>query len=247
MAKRILSSCSDEEFAQIVAEHTSIRQVALALGYSPNLGAGFSAIKKRIQDLDLSIEHFTSKPKESVKWTRETAFQNGTNIGSTKLRKLFLEEHTQDYVCSICGQPPEWQGKPLTLILDHIDGNHTNNCLSNLRWVCPNCNQQLPTTGSKNKKQKKEQNRCIDCGRPIHETSTRCKKCAIKYRNESNIYAKVSRDILKNKIRNESFAQIAKEYGYNDGNAVKKWCMHYNLPYRKKDIVLYADEEWNSI
>ena len=49
---------------------------------------------------------------------------------------------------------PIWQGKPLTLILDHKNGNNRDNRLENLHWVCPNCNQQLPTTGyhGKNKK-----------------------------------------------------------------------------------------------
>jgi len=44
---------------------------------------------------------------------------------------------------------PEWQNKPLTLILDHINGNNKDHRLENLRWVCPNCNQQLETTGFK--------------------------------------------------------------------------------------------------
>ena len=42
---------------------------------------------------------------------------------------------------------PIWQGKPLTLILDHINGKNNDDRLENLRWVCPNCNRQLPTTG----------------------------------------------------------------------------------------------------
>ena len=44
--------------------------------------------------------------------------------------------------CSICGQQPKWNGKPLIMILDHINGNHRDDRLENLRWVCPNCNYQ---------------------------------------------------------------------------------------------------------
>lgn len=247
MAKRILSSYSDEEFSQIVAENTSLRKIGLALGYSPNLGAGFLAIRKRIEELNLSTEHFTRGTEDNIKWTRDNAFQKGTTLSSTRLRKLFLEEHTQDYVCSICGQPPEWENKPLTLILDHIDGDHMNNTLSNLRWVCPNCNQQLETTGSKNRKQKIEQNYCVDCGVPIGQTSTRCRKCASLHRKTTEIYDKLSREILKEKIRNKTFTSIAKEYGYKDGNSVKRWCRHYHLPYKKAEIILISDEEWEAI
>lgn len=248
MPKRIMSNFSNEEFAKIVAENTSIRQIGLALGYTPNLGSGFSSIRKRIEKLGLSTDHFRSGSERNIKWTRDNAFQDGTILGSTRLRKLFLEEHTQDYICSICGQPPEWNGKPLTLILDHIDGNHTNNTLSNLRWVCPNCNQQLDTTGSKNKKQYKPQNHCIDCGTPILENSIRCQRCSSIHRNNTHYRENiVSREILKEEIRKETFEKIAKKYGYKSGNVVKRWCRHYHLPYRRKDINKISDEEWEQI
>lgn len=248
MPKRILSNYTDEEFTKIVEENTSVRQIGLALGYTPNLGSGFSAIRKRIKELGLSTEHFTNGRESNIKWTRDNAFQNGTVLGSTRLRKLFLEEHTQDYVCSICGQLPEWNGKPLTLILDHIDGNHTNNILSNLRWVCPNCNQQLDTTGSKNRKRYKPQKHCIDCGVPISENSIRCRQCATIYRNNEHYREYiVPKEILKKEIREETFESIAKKHGYKTGNVVKRWCRHYNLPYRRKDINSFSDEEWEKI
>lgn len=52
--------------------------------------------------------------------------------------------------CSICQQPPSWNGKPLTIILDHINGKPDDWRVTNLRLVCPNCDIQLPTFGSKN-------------------------------------------------------------------------------------------------
>lgn len=41
--------------------------------------------------------------------------------------------------------------KPLTLTLDHANGNRMDNRLENLRFVCPNCDRQQDTYGSKNK------------------------------------------------------------------------------------------------
>ena len=57
----------------------------------------------------------------------------------------------QDYKCAICGILPIWNNKPLTFILDHIDGHASNNKRSNLRCICSNCDSQLDTYKSKNK------------------------------------------------------------------------------------------------
>lgn len=245
MSREILSKYSDEAFAKIVAENTSILQIGIALGYSSTLGAGFNKIKKRIEDLGLSTEHFTSQPR--TKWTKDTAFVKGTLISSRRLRSLYNQYSSKPYICSICGQKPEWNGQPLTLILDHINGDHFDNRIDNLRWVCPNCNQQLDTTGSKNRtKREKIQNHCIDCGKVISKNSTRCHQCAGKL-NTSQIYDKLSREQLKELIRKKSFEHIAKQFGYTSGNAVKRWCKYYNLPYLKKDIKQYSDEEWMQI
>lgn len=52
--------------------------------------------------------------------------------------------------CSICGIQ-EWQGQTVPLVLDHIDGDSSNNYPDNLRLVCGNCDMQLPTYKSKNR------------------------------------------------------------------------------------------------
>jgi hypothetical protein len=53
--------------------------------------------------------------------------------------------------CAICRLGSTWCDQPLVFILDHIDGDSTNNRRVNLRLVCPNCDSQLPTYKNRNR------------------------------------------------------------------------------------------------
>lgn len=55
----------------------------------------------------------------------------------------------REYKCESCGIGPSWNGKDLTLQVDHIDGNNKRHDPDNLRFLCPNCHTQTPTYGNK--------------------------------------------------------------------------------------------------
>jgi hypothetical protein len=57
----------------------------------------------------------------------------------------------QSGCCAICGGANAWLSLPLAFVLDHVDGNPTNNQRENLRLICPNCDSQLPTYKSRNR------------------------------------------------------------------------------------------------
>jgi hypothetical protein len=90
-----------------------------------------------------TCQHLHARKKKISSWVSgETAKIH------RRLVKMWLTEE-KGYCCNVCGIS-EWQGKPLTLWVDHIDGDATNNRPENFQLVCPNCDSQQPTFGAKN-------------------------------------------------------------------------------------------------
>ena len=136
------------------------------------------------------------------------------------------------------------------MILDHINGIHTDNRLENLRWVCPNCNAQLETTNGKNANRRpKKIRQCPDCGARIYKTSTKCNNCENKKRRleyQKKLKATIDRDTLKRLIRTTSFNKIGKMYGVSD-NTIREWCKKYGIPFKRPEIQKYTDKEWDAL
>ncbi len=75
----------------------------------------------------------------------------GANLSGSTVRKYLIRTGVLANLCAICSLLPRWNGKPLTLQLDHKNGKRSDWRLSNLRLLCPNCHSQTPTYGGANK------------------------------------------------------------------------------------------------
>lgn len=73
-----------------------------------------------------------------------------------------LQAIGRKYICEGCGIGPEWQGKSLTLEIDHIDGDNKNNNRENLRYLCPNCHSQCTDTNRPWKNKRADDGRLED-------------------------------------------------------------------------------------
>lgn len=77
----------------------------------------------------------------------------GEKVSHHVLKSYLLEKFK--HICQDCGTGNIWNNKPLTLQIDHVDGNSDNNKLDNLTVLCPNCHTQTSTWCARNIKNTK--------------------------------------------------------------------------------------------
>ena len=146
---------TEEEFQQIIQESQSYAECCRKIGYSDKGRYGPDQIKKRCAELNISTEHFSSTNaahRASTKYTLdEILVENSTYANISRLKNRLISEGKLDYICAICGNNGFWNNQPLTLTLDHINGQHLDHRIENLRFLCPNCHSQTETFRGKNK------------------------------------------------------------------------------------------------
>lgn len=149
MGKALVDNFSEQQLREFVAQSNSYRDVMNFLGYKSNNGNSYKTVKNRIEKFGISTKHFDTKTSEIR--SPENIFVENSTASQTVLRRWYMKGEYSEYKCAICGLSPIWQGKELVLTLDHINGHNHDDRLENLRWVCPNCDRQLPTYGRRNK------------------------------------------------------------------------------------------------
>lgn len=96
-------------------------------------------------------EYKTKQRKISLRKELDEGKHDGRRPSCVALiKEMVADEHGNQ--CCLCDQEPFHNGLPLSLQLDHIDGDPHNNRWDNLRLLCPNCHTQTDTYGFKNEK-----------------------------------------------------------------------------------------------
>ncbi len=114
----------------------TLKRRAILLGvYTPNAaGKGLTKIKR---------DGFDKIPLSEILEGLHPQYQ------TNKLRIRLIKENIKEEKCEIC-KITEWNGKPVSFELDHINGIRHDHRLKNLRIICPNCHSQTHTYRSKN-------------------------------------------------------------------------------------------------
>ena len=146
-------SASDEELAAAVRASVTKAGVLRRLGHEPD--------PRMYRDLDrrLAAAAIPTGHMKGRAWGRgvprgprvplEQVLVPASVVGTHELRLRLLREGVFAHECACCDNSG-WQGAPIPLELDHIDGDRTNNALGNLRLLCPNCHAQTATYRGRN-------------------------------------------------------------------------------------------------
>lgn len=215
---------SDEQFVELLKKSSTISEVLFKLGYTVKGNSwGYSQIKRRMDDLNL--DHSIFKGRSAIIKTnklnnikKEDILKENCKHQRTVLRRYIIKNNLIPYKCAICGCT-EWQGKTLSLELDHINGINNDNRLENLRFLCPNCHSQTSTYGSRNQQLNNSK----------YDISEELRNIVEKKYNEVKNVKKVS-SILG--IRRCVVTKIVNESGQKHSN--------------QKYIIRY-DENWNEL
>lgn len=141
---------NEKEFKKVCKESNSMAEAAVKLKLH------FNTFKKHALKLNCYITNQSGKGIVKNVQPRidllEILDGKHPEFQTYKLKNRLLKEGIFENRCynENCTVTNLWNGKPINIELDHIDGNRSNHKLENLKMLCPNCHSQTPTFRAKN-------------------------------------------------------------------------------------------------
>lgn len=138
-----------KQFIKICSESDSMAKACSKLGLHFNTFKKY-ALKFGCYNPNQSGKGINKKHTSKIK-LKDILEGKHPSYQTYKLKNRLIKSGIKKNECEECGIK-DWNGKPLMIELDHIDGDSNNHKLENLKMLCPNCHSQTDTFRSKNHK-----------------------------------------------------------------------------------------------
>ncbi|WP_405509180.1 HNH endonuclease [Streptomyces cyaneofuscatus] len=143
---------SRDALREAVAASRSVAELLRRLGRPAN-GHQRKLLRQWIAEDSLSTSHFLGQahqrgrpgPTPARRPEEVLVKHAGSHRTRTVLLRRALRETGIAEACDACGTEPVWRGSPITLEIDHINGDWSDDRAENLRLLCPNCHAVTTT------------------------------------------------------------------------------------------------------
>ena len=153
----MLTKQIDKDYMKNLLEQSrSMKEVIESLGYLATGSSVYRAVKNKIRSLGLEVPKYNYNGGGSTKrrLPNSKIFIAESTYPRQHIKERIIKESLIDYRCFICNNLGEWNGRTLSLHLDHVNGISDDNRLENLRFLCPNCHSQTSTYAGKANKRR---------------------------------------------------------------------------------------------